>query len=218
MSDFIRKAREPVNSLTHLAGAALSLMGLAVLLVVWLCSPGRAPVMLVSALVFGLSLVALYSASGIYHYYSGPVKILARLKKLDHAMIYVLIAGSYTPICLRFMPWPHGGWFLLVIWSIAAAGILAKLCWIGAPRLFSTILYLLMGWAVVFDFSSFAGLPRTVMFLLAAGGVSYTAGGVIYAAKKPNLSKTFGFHELFHLFVLGGSLLHYFAVWQALAA
>ena len=216
MSNFIHGAREPVNSMTHLAGAALSLAGLFILLAVWSLSPARSAAMLVSALVFCCSLVALYGASGIYHYYNGPAKVLARLKKLDHAMIYVLIAGSYTPICLRFMPWPHGGWFLLTIWLIAAAGILAKLCWIGAPRVLSTLLYLLMGWAVVFDASAFSGLPPAVLALLAAGGVSYTVGGVIYAVKRPNLSKALGFHELFHLFVLGGSIFHYFAVWQSL--
>ena len=138
--------------------------------------------------------------------------MLRRLKKLDHSMIYVLIAGSYTPIVLRYMPAPRSYVFLSVIWMIALAGIAVKLLWIDAPRLLGTALYLALGWAIAFDFGVVLSMPVPAILLLAAGGIAYTIGGVIYIAKKPNLGPMLGFHELFHLFVIAGSIFHYFMV------
>ena len=139
-------------------------------------------------------------------------QLLRRLKKLDHSMIYVLIAGSYTPIILKFMPAPRSYVFLGVIWLIALTGIAIKLLWIDAPRLIGTALYLALGWAIAFDFGVVLSMPAPAIALLAAGGLSYTVGGVIYIAKKPNLGKMIGFHELFHLFVIVGSVCHYLMV------
>ena len=124
----------------------------------------------------------------------------------------MLIAGSYTPVVLRYMDAPDAYVFLAVIWGIALFGIGAKLLWIDAPRFLGTILYLLMGWAVVFRFDVVLAMPAPAIALLAAGGLVYTVGGVIYILKKPNLSAVVGFHELFHLFVLAGSLCHYLMV------
>ena len=134
------------------------------------------------------------------------------LKKLDHSMIYVLIAGSYTPIVLKYMQAPGAYLFLMVIWGIALFGISVKLVWIDAPRFLGTILYLLMGWAVIFRFDVVLSMPAPAITLLAIGGLSYTIGGVIYILKKPNLSEVLGFHELFHLFVLAGRGAHYLMV------
>ena len=163
-------------------------------------------------LVFCLSLISLYSASSVYHFSGRGEAVLRRLKKLDHSMIYVLIAGSYTPIILKFMPAPRSYIFLGVIWLIALTGIAIKLLWIDAPRLIGTALYLALGWAIAFDFGVVLSMPAPAIALLAAGGLAYTVGGVIYIAKKPNLGLMIGFHELFHLFVIVGSVCHYLMV------
>lgn len=127
-------------------------------------------------------------------------------------MIYVLIAGTYTPILLAYLEPPKGAAFTAAMWIIAAAGIAMKLCWFNAPRWLTTLLYLLMGWAILADMSIFSRMSAGAICLLVLGGVFYTVGGVIYGLKKPNLSSKLGFHELFHLFVLGGSLFHYLLV------
>ena len=206
------KARDPFSSYSHFIGAVLSGIGLFVVLIRLLLDPSVSGQMAGAAVVFCLSLIALYSASSVYHFSGKGGAVLRRLKKLDHSMIYVLIAGSYTPIALRFMPAPFCYGFLAVIWSIAVAGIAIKLLWIDAPRFLGTILYLALGWAIVFDFSAVLSMPAPAIALLALGGLSYTIGGVIYIAKRPNLGPTIGFHELFHLFVIGGSVCHYFMV------
>lgn len=179
------KAREPFSSYSHFIGAVLSGAGLFVLLVRLLFDSSVTGSLAAAAVVFCLSLIALYSASSVYHFSGRGEAVLRRLKKLDHSMIYVLIAGSYTPIILKFMP---------------------------APRLIGTALYLALGWAIAFDFGVVLSMPAPAIALLAAGGLSYTVGGVIYIAKKPNLGKMIGFHELFHLFVIVGSVCHYLMV------
>lgn len=128
-------------------------------------------------------------------------------------MIYVLIAGSYTPFCLVLLPQPKGTRFCLILWAVAIAGILAKLLWINAPRILSTMVYLIMGWAVVFVAKDFAVLGQPCLTLVALGGVCYSVGAVFYAIKKPNISPRWTFHEIFHLLILAGSLFHYLAVY-----
>ena len=170
------------------------------------------PTVLVSAVIFGVSLIALYSASSIYHYFSGNDKVKTILRKLDHSMIYVLIVGTYTPVVISCMEAPHSYLFLGILWTIAIAGIIVKVLWLNAPRAIATSIYLILGWAVVFDFQSFQGVPMNCLSLIAAGGIAYSIGAFIYIFKKPNISIQFGFHELFHIFVMIGSLLHYFAI------
>ncbi len=208
---FAQKARDPVSSYTHFVGAVCS--GAAtVLMVVWGIL-SHTPVLLIGgAVVFGLSLIALYSASSFYHFVTAGEKRLDRLRKLDHSMIYVLIAGSYTPVCLAFMEQNHALKFLAVLWALALAGIAAKLCWLNAPRVLYTALYLLMGWAAVFDLPALANMPKGCFGLILAGGILYSIGAIIYIIKKPNLPKGWGFHELFHLFILAGSACHILAV------
>ena len=198
---------------THFAGAILSLVAVLFLTIKPIVGGVSSLPNLLGALIFGVSLLALYSASAIYHYVKLPQNALVRLRKLDHAMIYVLIAGTYTPVTLGFMsPW-DATIFLSVIWGIAVAGIVMKIFWLNAPRWLYTSLYLLMGWAIVFDWKAFDSVPTGCLAFIAAGGISYTIGAVVYAIKKPNLSKRFGFHEIFHVFVVVGSALHFSAVY-----
>lgn len=206
------KAREPFSSYSHFVGAVLSGIGLFAMLIRMLTLDTASGQMAASVIIFCLSLIGLYSASSVYHYSCRDDKTLRRLKKLDHSMIYVLIAGSYTPIVLCFMRSPNNYIFLACIWSIAIAGIAVKLVWIDAPRFLGTALYLLLGWAIVFDFDAVLSMPVPAIALLAAGGVFYTIGGVIYITKHPNPTALLGFHEIFHLFVIAGSICHYLMV------
>jgi len=211
MMKFFKKAMDPISSETHFIGACLSFVGLLFMIFIGIHN-GTAPYLLGGALVFGISLICLYSASSIYHYFKGSQKIKTILRKLDHSMIYVLIVGTYTPIVLYCMPAPHSYYFLAVLWTIAIAGIIMKIVWLNAPRTLATLIYLILGWAIVFDFQSFQGIPTNCLMLIAAGGIAYSIGAVVYIFKKPNISESFGFHELFHIFVMLGSLLHYLAI------
>ena len=211
------RAREPFSSYSHFVGAVLSGIGLFAMLLRLMLDDTVSGQLAVAAVVFCLSLIALYSASSIYHFSGRGEAVLRRLKKLDHSMIYVLIAGSYTPIVLRYMPAPRSYLFLGAIWLIALSGIAIKLLWIDAPRLLGTALYLALGWAIALDFGVVLSMPDPAIFLLAAGGLSYTVGGIVYITKKPNIGAVLGFHELVHLFVIAGSLCHYLMVfWYVL--
>ena len=211
MRYYLQNARDPISSLTHLLGAGAALGG-TVLLTAASALLSLGTVALCSCLVFGLSMVALYSASAAYHYSKGSPQKILRLRKLDHSMIYVLIAGTYTPILLLAVGGKRGAVFTGVIWGLALAGICVKLCWLSAPRWLSTAIYLLMGWAIVFDVPALRALDPVTMALVAAGGAAYSVGAVIYILKKPNLGKALGFHELFHLLILLGSFFHFLAV------
>ena len=128
-------------------------------------------------------------------------------------MIYVLIAGSYTPFAMVMLPQPKGARFCMTLWAVALAGILAKLIWINAPSILPTVVYLVMGWAVLFVARDFAAVGQPCLTLVALGGVCYSVGAVFYAVKKPNISAEWTFHELFHLLILAGSLFHYAAIY-----
>ncbi len=210
---FFKNAMDPVSSETHFIGAILSLAALIVMMIIAIIEDST-QFTKIGIIVFGISSVALYTASTVYHYFNGNPdnKIKLFLRKLDHSMIYVLIAGTYTPFCLTYLDYAHSIYFLGVIWSIALIGILIKLFWIKAPRILSTIFYLLMGWALIFDFPAFLNIPLGCLALVACGGISYTVGAIIYLIKKPNWFKSFGFHELFHIFVMIGSAFHFVAV------
>ena len=212
MSQYLMKAREPISSFSHMIGAVVFAIATILLIAKSLFLGSWSLEILVGVIVFGISLVALYSASAIYHYSNGSKHKILVLRKLDHSMIYVLIAGSYTPILLKFMAQREGLIFVSVMWLCAAVGVVIKLCWFNAPRWLQTVLYIAMGWAVLFDISIFKEMSGIALFLLVAGGISYTIGGIIYIVKKPNVSVKFGFHELFHIFILIGSAFHYLLV------
>ena len=204
--------REPVNALTHLLGALAAAIGLVVLLVNGAANNSARQV--IAFAIFGTSLVLLYSTSGIYHALNLSERGLAILRRLDHMMIYVLIAGTYTPICLVLLPGHLGIGLLIAVWAIAAIGIIQKLVWMRAPRWFSTALYLGMGWAAMIVARPLLDVaPLGFLVWVITGGLFYTVGAVVYAMKRPNfVPGVFGFHEIWHLFVLAGSFSHYWAV------
>ena len=205
-----RRLREPVNSLTHLMGVLLSLAGLVTLLALSRGDVWRT----LSFGVYGVSLVTLYTASTLLHGLKVGPGLERRLRIFDHAAIFGLIAGTYTPITLvtlqpEYAAW---GWTLFgVAWGLALLGIVFKIVWIGAPRLLSTGLYLLMGWlSVVAAVPILRALPTGGLLWLTAGGLFYSVGAVVYGLKKPNFyPNMFGYHELWHLFVLAGSFCHF---------
>jgi len=210
-----RYIREPINALTHLIGAGLSLVGTLFLLTLGNSSSDFTVTTIVSILVFGTSLILLYTASGIYHSVKTTDAILLRLKKLDHSMIFVLIAGSYTPFCMLSLTGTWKWSIIITVWSLALVGITLKIFWINMPRWLSTFFYIGMGWIALFALKPlYTSLSFGGFLFLALGGMMYTIGGIIYGLKKPNISKAFGFHELFHIFVMLGSACHYWAVFR----
>ena len=211
-TSYVFRLKDPISSLSHFAGFALSLpAGLALLVTASVRGCGLSTMAALS--VFSASLSLLYFASAAYHaFYFGSW--LDRLfRKIDHCSIFLLIAGSYTPICAAVLEPSVGIPLLYVIYGIAALGIVFKLCWITCPKYVSSIMYIGMGWACLSVLPQIInGLGSGFRWLL-AGGIFYTVGGIIYAL-KPNLfpkeeTTGFGNHELFHLFVLAGSLCHY---------
>ena len=205
--------KDPASGLSHLAGAVLSALGLVALLRVGIANHDTWQI--VSFAIFGGSLILLYSASATYHLLSVSVRAEVVLRKLDHIMIFVLIAGTYTPVCLIALRGPAGYAMLAVVWSLAVAGVFFKVFCLNAPRWAYTGVYLLMGWMSLFIIVPLAravGL-RTLLWLM-IGGVFYSLGAVIYCLKKPNLiPRWLGFHEIFHLFIMLGSLSHFYFVY-----
>lgn len=204
-----RGLREPVNGITHLVGVGLALV-VSVLLPL-LTSDGGLTVF--ALLLFGVSSLVLFSASSLLHSVRAPPRTETWLRRFDHGAIFVLIAGSYTPVLLiAVLPgYPRLAWWLFgVVWLLALAGVAFKIAWIGAPRWLSTGLYLAMGWLVVLAIVPVArSLGLTNMLWLAAGGLFYSVGAVIYATKKPDpVPGVFGYHEIWHLFVLAGWACH----------
>ena len=210
------KLREPVSGLTHLAGAVLSVVG-TVFLIVFAVSRGT-PINIASVSIFGASLILLYTASSLYHLLTVSQKAIGVLRRIDHMMIYILIAGTYTPVCLIGLKEKLGLGLLIGIWSLAVLGIVLKLVWFNAPRWIYTSFYLVMGWLVIIAIIPLIRrIPLAGIWLLVAGGIFYTIGAVIYGAKWPFRKSTiFGFHEIFHIFVMLGSLSHYFFVLEYL--
>lgn len=212
----ISRIREPINALTHLFGAALFVI-CTLLMYIKVFMIGATPKLLISVTVFGIGLIALYSTSGWYHSINGSEQRITFWKKMDHTMIFILIAGTYTPFCLLGLSNRIGYPFLAIIWGIAIVGSLMMIFWIHMPRWLNTSLYILMGWAGIFCIVPlYYNLAKPAFILLALGGIFYTIGGIIYGVKKPNFSKSFGFHELFHIFCILGSLCHFLAVYNYL--
>jgi hemolysin III len=208
----VRRFRERDNGVTHLVGALLSLVALGVL--VALALQAGSPRLLVAFTVFGLSLVGLYTASTLYHALPLAPRAVARLQRLDHVMIYILIAGSYTPFCLVAL---RGGWgrgLLGAVWAIAAGGIALKLAWRRAPRWLSPLLYVALGWLALVAAPQFlAAVPLRGLAWVLAGGVIYTLGTAVFALERPRLRPgVFGSHALWHLLVIAGSGCHVWAV------
>jgi hemolysin III len=206
----LKKFREPVNSLTHWVGAILGLAGLIALLIVGWSTPAK----IVSLLVYGVSLIAMFSASATYHMVQAKDRVLLILRKLDHSAIYLLIAGTYTPFCVNAFEgfWKWG--MLSIIWSLAAIGIIVKVFYIKAPRWLNAGIYVMMGWLCIGAAGQMlASLPTWVFIWLITGGIVYTLGAVVYITKFFNFwPGMFGFHEVWHIFVILAAAAHFVAV------
>lgn len=209
--------REVTSSLTHLAGALLAAVGTVKLSIDAFFADGAGA--LVSVLVFGISMVLLYCASSVYHW-SCAVRARAAgfLQRLDHMAIFMLIAGTYTPICVIVLGRPVGYVMLALVWSAALLGLIMKIFWMHAPVWLSCSIYVAMGWiAAFFIVPIVRALSWGSLGWLIAGGLLYTAGAVIFGLERPRLKLSwFGPHELFHLFVMGGSVCHYITVLNCL--
>lgn len=212
------KIKDPVSGISHLIGALLSLFGTIILL--YFAYKQKDIVKIVSFFIFGGSMLFLYTSSAIYHLFGHSPEEVDVFRKIDHAMIYILIAGTYTPFCLIALKGFWGVATLIVIWVLGIAGISTvffKSFWTHVPRWFATSLYIIMGWLsviIVYPLAKAMNI-ETILWLL-TGGISYTVGAVIYAKKKPNIAKGFGFHELFHIFVLLGTVFHFYAIYRYL--
>ena len=203
--------REPGSALTHFIAMLLALCAAVPLLVRAAVHSGVKS--LTAMTVFMISMVLLYAASTIYHSVNCSGRILRIFRKMDHMMIFILIAGTYTPVCLLTLPKPSGLMLLAAVWGIALVGIFIKGFWITCPKWFSSVLYIAMGWSCLSVLGQlFSLLPLHAFLWLLAGGLIYTAGGIIYALRLPLFDARhpmFGLHEIFHLFVMAGSLFHF---------
>jgi hemolysin III len=201
--------RDPASAISHLVGFILAVIG-----TIFLVIKGNHANGLLYATVFaifGVTMILLYLASTLYHWLNLSDTRILFLRKLDHAMIYVMIAGTYTPICIIALPGLLGIGLLIAIWTLAIGGILLTFFYFQAPRWLTTGIYILMGWLVV---GAIVPLTRTLpvagLMWLVGGGVLYTAGAIIYGRKRSLINLPgFGFHEVFHIFVLAGSICHY---------
>lgn len=210
--------KDPGSAITHFIGMMMAIFASTPLLIKAARQPDK--IHLIALGIFICSMILLYGASTIYHTLDISEHINRILKKLDHMMIFVLIAGSYTPICLIVLEPTLGLRLLALVWGIAAIGIFVKLFWINCPKWFSSVLYIGMGWTCVLAFTQIINsLPKAAFGWLLAGGIIYTIGGLIYALKLPifnNKHKNFGSHEIFHLFVMGGSMCHFILMFSLL--
>ena len=211
----IKYIKDPGSAITHFIGMVMAIPAAIPLLIK--AARQSDPLYIVAMGVYALSLILLYTASTAYHTFDRSERINTILKKIDHMMISVLIAGSYTPICLLVLEKKTGLVLLGIVWGIALIGILIKAFWVYCPKWVSSVLYIGMGWTCVLAFGQiFHAMSPAGFGWLLAGGIIYTVGGIIYALKLPvfnNRHKYFGSHEIFHLFVMGGSLCHYIVMY-----
>tara|TARA_R100000963_G_C4629481_1_gene94921 strand:- start:146 stop:811 length:666 start_codon:yes stop_codon:yes gene_type:complete len=207
--------REPFNAWSHYLGALIAFIWLFFLMSEASESPlGHK----VSFIIYGITVVLMFLSSAIYHTLNVSFKVEEIFRMVDHYLIYIVIAGTYTPMCAIVL---EGAWqwgMMLGVWIFALGGILKKTFWMSAPRWFSTFIYLLMGWVSVIILPMVWDLiPHAFVYWIAVGGLFYTVGAVIYGMKKPDpFPEVFGFHEIWHLFVMGGAFSHYWAIYRYL--
>lgn len=210
--------KDPGSAITHFIGMLMAIFAAVPLLIKAAHEPSR--IYIGSLTVYAISLILLYAASTTYHTFDISPKVNTILKKIDHMMISVLIAGSYTPVCLLVVKGTRGITLLCIVWAFAIAGILIKAFWVFCPKWISSVLYICMGWTCVLAFSQILNNMSSAAFAwLLTGGIIYTVGGVIYALKLPIFNsrhKNFGSHEIFHLFVMGGSMCHFVVMYAFL--
>ncbi len=213
------KPKDPGSAITHFIGWLMALLA-AVPLILRACTAPDV-VHVISLSIFIVSMLLLYAASTLYHSLDINEKVNKRLKKFDHMMISVLIAGTYTPVCLIAIRGTLGYTLLAIVWGIAIFGIILKALWVNCPKWVSSVLYIGMGWTCILAFTQILNsLSREAFMWLLTGGIIYTIGGVIYALKLPIFNsrhENFGSHEIFHLFVMGGSFCHFVLMYKFLA-
>lgn len=209
------KIKEPGSAITHFIGMLMAAAAAAPLMLK--AKTGIQGGTVAAAWIFIISMILLYGASTSYHTFDISEKVNRVLKKLDHAMIFVLIAGTYTPLCILGLGNRMGYIMLVAIWSIAAFGITFKLCWVTCPKWISSVMYILMGWMCMIAAPFLIKEQGKGVFIwLLTGGIIYTIGGILYALKLTKFNerhKKFGSHEIFHLFVMGGSFCHFMMVY-----
>ena len=213
------KLKDPGSAITHGIAMLLAIAGTAPLIIKAARQPDTLHITALS--IFILSMILLYAASTIYHSVDSTEKVNRRLRKLDHMMIFIMFAGSYTPVCLIALHNRIGYILCALVWGIAILGIILKGLWSNCPKWLSSVLYISMGWLCVLAFVPiFHALPRAGFDWLLAGGIIYTIGGVIYALKLPIFNsrhKNFGSHEIFHVFIMLGSLCHFIVMYFFIA-
>ena len=213
------KIKDPGSALTHFIAMILALGASSPLIIKAARTPGYTHVLPLA--IFITSMILLYAASTIYHTLDISPTVNQILRKVDHMMIFILIAGTYTPVCVLVLGDKTGWSLLALVWGIAIAGMIINALWITCPKWVSSLIYIAMGWICVTAFGQIlSSLTPGAFGWLLAGGIIYTAGGVIYALKLPLFNsrhKNFGSHEIFHLFVMGGSFCHYMMMYGYLA-
>ena len=209
------RIKDPGSAITHFIGMVMAAIASVPLLIKAAHQPDS--VYIIAMSVYAVSLILLYAASTTYHTFDISERVNKLLKKIDHMMISILIAGSYTPVCLIALKGRLGIILLSIVWGIAIAGILIKAFWIFCPKWVSSVLYIGMGWTCVLAFTQLlSNLAPAAFGWLLAGGIIYTIGGVIYALKLPLFNsrhQNFGSHEIFHLFVMAGSACHFIVMY-----
>ena len=209
------RIKDPGSAITHFIGMVMAAIASVPLLIKAAHQPDS--VYIIAMSVYAASLILLYAASTTYHTFDISERVNKLLKKIDHMMISILIAGSYTPVCLIALKGRLGIILLSIVWGIAIAGILIKAFWIFCPKWVSSVLYIGMGWTCVLAFTQLlSNLAPAAFGWLLAGGIIYTIGGVIYALKLPLFNsrhQNFGSHEIFHLFVMAGSACHFIVMY-----
>jgi hemolysin III len=214
VADLVATVKPRLRGWLHLGMFPLALLGGVALTII--ARPGAVRT---AALVFMISAALLFGVSAAYHRGTWGPRMSALLKRFDHSNIYLIIAGTYTPFAVTLLPRDDARLLLSIIWGAAAAGVLFRICWVGAPRWLYTGLYIALGWVAVFYVVPFWRTGGMLIgSLIALGGLLYTAGGVIYATKRPNPSpRWFGFHEVFHAFTLAAFAAHFAAATIAVA-
>ena len=210
--------REPGSAITHFIAMIMAVFAAVPLLVK---ADASSSLTFIGMAVFMVSMILLYGASATYHTVNLTGRALRVFKKIDHMMIFVLIAGSYTPVCLIVLGGEIGYQLLGLVWGIAFIGMVIKALWVTCPKWFSSVIYIAMGWVGVLVFGQLLEtLPTGAFLWLLAGGIIYTIGGIIYALKLSVFNekhKWFGSHEIFHLFVMGGSICHFICMYLYIA-
>lgn len=215
MANFFSPVREPFNAYSHLVGAIGSIVFLLYLILNSSNDPGWART---SFILYGVTVFLMFASSAVYHAVNVSFETEERFRMIDHIMIYLVIAGTYTPICTIALDGNWRLWMLIGVWSFALVGFVKKIFWMSAPRWLSTVFYLLMGWIAILLFPKlWDQLPHWFTYWIAIGGLFYTFGAIIYGVQKPDpFPEKFGFHEIWHLFVLGGAFSHFWAIYKYL--